>query len=486
MISTVDVETATPDATRPIPLVVDLDGTLIKSDLLIEAVFAHLAQDLTGAVGIARSMLGGKAALKSMLASKREIDASLLPYDDEVLALIAGAKADGRPVYLATASHEIKAAAVAKHLGLFDGVFATSSDHNLSGKNKARVLVEAFGSKGFDYVGNDAPDLHVWKEAREAHAIRLAPGHRRRLERMGGPVHIVPTAATSRLKVWLKALRVHQYAKNTLIFLPLLAGHAFDLHQILAALVAFVTFSAAASAVYLLNDLMDLEADRRHPTKSRRPFASGTLSMTSGIAAMILLGLFALGVGALLSLKYLAVLVGYLVLTTAYSMFIKRKMLIDIVVLALLYTVRVVAGGVAVHVALSEWLLTFSLFIFTALALIKRYTELTVRLDAGLADATNRNYRKDDLVVIGALAAAAGMNAVTVFALYLASPAVTEVYSRPKFLWAICPLLIYLISRTLLMAHRRQMHDDPIVFALQDRICRLAIIAIGVLVVVAI
>ena len=467
------------------PLVVDLDGTLIKTDLLIEAFFAYLGHDFLGAIRAAGAVVGGKAALKHKLASQVKIDASLLPYDDAVLALITKARSDGRPVYLATASHERKAQSVATHLGLFHGVFATTEISNLAGTSKAKALVKAFGVRGFDYVGNAAADVAIWQEARHAYAVRATPAVRRQAERMGVTLRHVETSTSPWWRTWLKALRVHQYLKNTLIFVPLLTSHSFGLDAVLAAFLAFLSFSAAASAVYILNDLVDIEADRRHPTKCLRAFASGALSVKAGLLAMA--GLFvAAFVGASqLSLNYLLVLAGYVALTTAYSLYIKRKMLVDIVVLALLYTVRVIAGGVAIDVVLSEWLLTFSLFIFTSLALIKRYVELATRLDRGMEDPTNRNYLKTDLVVIGGLAAASGMNAVTVFALYLSSPAVVSVYTRPKILWLTCPILIYILGRMLIMAHRRILHEDPIVFAISDRISRLAVLLISAIVLVA-
>ncbi|WP_238297217.1 UbiA family prenyltransferase, partial [Methylobacterium soli] len=348
-----------------------------------------------------------------------------------------------------------------------------------------RALIDAFGSRGFDYIGNSYPDLAIWQEARRAYAVRTSAGVRRKAERLGLTLQPIASSDSGQWMTWLKALRVHQYAKNTLVFVPLLTSHNFQTHAILMACMAFVTFSLAASAVYLLNDLMDIDADRRHPTKRNRPFARGALSMKAGMAAIV--GLFALAIAGAsqVSTLYLLTLIGYIALTTAYSLFIKRKMIIDIVVLAMLYTVRVVAGAVAIDVVLSEWLLTFSMFVFTSLALIKRYTELAMRMDNGLGDPTNRNYRKSDLTVIGGLAAATGMNAVTVFALYLSSPAVTANYGSPKILWAICPLLVYVLGRMLVMAHRRDLHDDPVVFALRDRVTRLAVVTAGALVLIA-
>jgi len=460
------------------PLVIDLDGTLIKTDLLVEAFFDYLGRDFLGAFRVASSLRNGKAALKHRLAAKVDLDAAILPYDESVLALIAGARQDGRKVYLATASHERKAHAVAAHLGLFDGVYATSSNNNLVGASKAAALVKTFGTRGYDYVGNDAPDLPIWCEARYAYGVRTSPTVRRRAMDMGIELRLIETAELPALRTWMKALRVHQYLKNTLIFVPLLTSHSFDTFSILGALVAFISFSLTASAVYILNDLVDINADRRHPVKCLRAFASGALSVKTGLIATAILLSAALAAAATLPTNYLAVLVGYIALTTTYSFYLKRKMLLDIVVLAMLYTVRVIAGGVVIDVPLSDWLLSFSLLIFTSLALVKRYVELALRIDAQLDDPSNRNYRKSDLPIIGSLAAATGMNAITVFALYLSSPAVIALYNHPRRLWAICPILMYLVGRMLILAHRRSLHDDPIVFALRDRVSRIAVVSI--------
>jgi 4-hydroxybenzoate polyprenyltransferase len=263
-------------------------------------------------------------------------------------------------------------------------------------------------------------------------------------------------------------LRVHQWAKNGLVFVPLVTAQRFDLLALREALGAFFAFSLAASAMYVLNDLVDLDADRKHPTKKRRPLAAGTVSITMAvliIPALLVIGFIAaMAIGSSLA----AVLLAYLLLTTAYTFVLKRKMLVDIIALASLYTIRVIGGAVAISVPMSEWLLGFSMFIFTALALVKRYIELVARIDKDLSDPTNRNYRKSDLDIVGALAAAAGFNAVTIFALYISSDAVRPLYRHAEALWLICPILMYWLGRALLMAHRRLMDDDPIVFALRD------------------
>ncbi|SED62478.1 4-hydroxybenzoate polyprenyltransferase [Rhizobiales bacterium GAS191] len=468
-----------------IPLVVDLDGTLIRSDLLVESFFQSFGDDWLAPAALLRPLLRGKAQLKAAIADRTEIDPSELPYDEAVLARIRAAISQGRKAYLASASHERYVAAIAAHLGLFSGWFASDMTRNLSGPAKAARLVEAFGQHGFDYIGNDEADLPVWAAAATPIGIRVAPGTRRRLSRMAPQAEFLPSERAS-LTDWLKLIRVHQYAKNALIFIPLLTAQKFQAASFLIALTAFIAFSLCASGVYILNDLVDLAADRCHPTKKNRPLAAGTIPPFEGIVAACLLLCSAVIIGATVSPMFLGVLVAYFALTSAYTFALKRKMLVDVIVLAMLYTIRVIGGAAAVDVPMSEWLLGFSMFIFTALALIKRYTELSVRLDGDLPDPSNRNYKIGDLPIVATLAAAAGFNAVTVFALYISSDTVHRLYRHPLLLWLICPILMYWIGRALMLAHRRMMHDDPIVFALKDWRSRVCVGMVGLILLAAI
>jgi 4-hydroxybenzoate polyprenyltransferase/phosphoserine phosphatase len=463
---------------KTVPLVVDLDGTLIRSDVLIESAFAHLGQNPLRIGGLLSALARGKAALKARLAARTEIDVSHLPYDEDILVLIRQARASGCPTYLASAANERYVRAIAEHLGLFDGWFASNENENLSSTSKARRLVKAFSEKGFDYVGNDSTDLAVWAVARKRIAVRVS--HVVRAKLIGMDPHAVVLETTSgRARAWFKLLRVHQWAKNALILVPLLTAHRFDLLAFGQAITAFLAFSIAASGIYILNDLVDLGSDREHPSKKRRPLADGTVSVSKAMVVAPVLVAIAL-VGSLLIAPWFAVvLLGYIVVTTAYTFVLKRKMMVDVIALASLYTIRVIGGAAAISVSVSEWLLGFSMFIFTALALIKRYTELAGRVDTGLPDPSNRNYRKSDLDIVAALTAAAGFNAVTVFALYISSETVHNLYRYPNALWLICPILMYWLGRILMMAHRRLIDDDPIIFALKDWNSLLAFSLIG-------
>jgi 4-hydroxybenzoate polyprenyltransferase len=474
------IATGVSPSSNDIPLVVDLDGTLLRTDMLYESFFASAKEGFKHHWLAVDALRRGKAALKAYLAGACTIDYGLLPYSPEVLDLIRDAKSEGRRVYLATASDRRHAEAIAAHLGLFDGIFSSDGLNNVSGAAKARLLVETFGTRCFDYVGNSDIDLKIWPHARKAYVASNSATLIRKVGHLGVPTANVGAPKPS-LRVWLKALRIHQYAKNVLIFVPLLTAHAYASHDFVSALLAFVAFSLCASSVYLLNDLIDLGADRQHPSKQRRPFASGAIPLAQGVAAIpILLALAYIG-AALTSLLFTVALTAYFALTLAYSFTLKRRLMVDIVVLATLYTTRVVAGAAALPVIPSEWLLAFSMFIFTCLALVKRYVELALRIDRELPDPSNRNYRLIDLPIIGALAAASAFNAVTIFALYVSSPAVGGLYRHPQLLWLLCPILMYWLSRMVILAHRRVIDDDPIVFALRDRnsrICAAFMIAI--------
>jgi len=468
-----------------IPLCVDLDGTLIRSDLLIESVLALLAKQPLAIFSMFGWLLRGKAYLKKQVALRVEVDPSALPYNHEVLAWLDEQRAS-RPVVLCTASDLKLAGPVAAQAGVFDDVIASDGDINLSGANKAKVLVDRYGDKAFDYIGNAPIDLAVWKHARSAlvvehgHALsaaaaKLAPVEHRFEIRRGG------------IRAWAKALRVHQWIKNVLVFLPLLASHrVLEIPAVAATFLAFLCFGLCASSVYLTNDLLDLPSDRQHHRKRHRPFAAGTLPLAAGpiLAAVLLLAGF--GLAFAVSRQFVLMLAGYYVLTTAYSFQLKRIMMLDVVVLATLYTTRILAGTAAIHSSPSFWLLAFSMFIFLSLAMVKRYVELLALQSSGKVKASGRGYDVDDIPLIQSLGASSGYLAVLVLALYVDSTASMKLYEHPHYLWMLCPLLLYWISRTWAIAHRGVMHDDPVVFAVMDRTSRIIGVIAAIIVALAI
>jgi 4-hydroxybenzoate polyprenyltransferase len=444
-----------------IPLCVDLDGTLIKTDLLHESLIALIREDPGALLSIPGWLAQGRAAFKHAVAERGTIDVGTLPYNPAVLAQMETARAERRPVVLTTAAAPQLATAVAAHLGLFDAVISSDATTNLSGPAKAARLVETYGHSGFDYIGNDTADLPVWKAARHALLVGNAA-----LDKHA--TRIAPRAPT--LRPFIKALRPVQWLKNLLVFVPLLAGQKLgDPALFFAACVAFIAFSLTASSVYLVNDLLDLAADRRHHRKSARPFASGALPVKVGIFAAPLLvgGGITLGVVFLPPL-FLIVLGGYLLLTSLYSFWLKRYVIVDVILLAGLYTLRIIAGSAATGIAPSFWLLAFSQFIFFSLALVKRYTELRLKEDE-TSIVAGRGYYPADLPVLMALGASSGMMAVLVLALYIESPATAALYAGRAWLWLIPPVMLYWVARLWMKTHRGEIHDDPVVFAARDR-----------------
>ena len=458
---------------RDIPLCVDLDGTLIRSDLLIESALNLFRRNPAYAFAFVVWVARGKAHLKREIAKRAHIDVTLLPYEPRLLKWLRGEQSARRRV-LCTASDQTLADAVAAHLGDFDVVLGSDGTRNLSGDNKAQTLCEQFGEHGFDYAGNEARDLRVWPFARRAVIVnapqRVVDAARKRFE-----VERVFDREGSSLKVWVKALRLHQWLKNLLVFLPLLAAHMVFVPQAIAhSALAFVAFGLCASGVYVLNDLLDLEADRMHPRKRLRPFASGSLPLVSGLIVAPILTFAAFALALLLGPRFILVLLSYYGLTLGYSFLFKRIPMLDVAVLAALYTLRIIAGTAALRVETSFWLLAFSMFLFSSLAMIKRYTELQSLLSSGTSRVT-RGYAVEDLPLVQSLGAAGGYLSVLVLALYINSTQSEALYRHPQALWLLCPMLLYWISRAWLVAHRGAMHDDPVVFALTDRVSRIVL-----------
>lgn len=469
-----------------VPLVVDVDGTLIKSDLLYESALQFLARFPFEAWRLPHWLFTcGKAELKQRLAERADPSIATIPLREETVALIREAQAAGRSVFLASASDGRLVEALADRVGGIAGVFSTEAGVNLAGDAKARRLVSELGEKGFDYVGDAPVDFPVWRAARNVLVVAHGGGFSRTVRDAFPGARIVAEPRVQPRDV-IRALRPHQWAKNALVFVGLVTSHHFDAPAILAALTAFACFCMAASSAYLINDLLDLPADRIHPRKSRRPFASGAVPVLYGVVLAGILGLGAFALSFVLPLKFTLALLIYLVLTLAYSFYLKRRMMIDIVVLGGLYAIRVFGGVAALELLQTPWLLMFSLFLFTSLAIVKRCSELTANEHGATKKLAGRGYAPEDLRVLFPFGAAAGYGSVFVFALYMSSPEVAALYTHPNRLWLICPLLIYWISRMFLLSNRGQLHSDPVVYALTDRIslatgaCVAAVLAISI------
>lgn len=419
-------------------------------------------------------LLRGKAYLKKQIASRVEFDPSCLPYRTELIDHLREERAAGRRVVLTTASDEQIAQRIASHLKLFDEVQASDGKHNLSGKRKLALLTERYGERCFAYAGNASIDLHIWRYAATAIVVGDADLARRAGE-LTSVQRVFPPEPRS-WKTFLKAIRLHQWLKNLLIFVPLLTAHKFvDGALLTQASLAFLSFGLCASSVYLLNDLLDLEADRHHLTKRRRPFAAGVLPIWLGVALIPAFLFFSAAIAWGLPGPFQLALLIYLLSTAAYSFFLKRLALIDVLALAGLYTLRIIAGGAAVGIAPTQWLLAFSMFLFLSLALVKRFSELYEARESNCETAKGRGYYASDLEQIASLGGASGYMSVLVLALYINSHDVAVLYSQPNLLWLVCAVLLYWISRVWLLAHRGEMHEDPIIFAIKDRVSYIAL-----------
>ena len=459
----------TKESTALVPLCTDLDGTLIRTDLLVESLLALLRENVFYLFLLPVWLLRGRAALKQQIADRVDLDVATLPYHDELTAFLRDEKQLGRPLVLATASNQKYAWQVADHLGFFDQTWASDATVNLRGQNKADKLVQTYGDKGFDYIGNARVDLDIWRRARRAVLVDASEKLCREAEKVkviGGNYRSPPVS----LAVHLSALRTHQWMKNLLLFVPLIMAHQVGNSQLMIqAGLAFVSFCLCASSVYLLNDLLDVAADRRHPAKRDRPIASGRLPVARALALIPAL----LGLGILVALtlptEFLGVLLLYYTTTLVYSLYFRRLALVDVMVLAGLYAARVLAGGVATSIVLSFWLLGFSVFLFLSLAMLKRYSDLLLVDDENLEQATGRGYRAGDLEGLAQSGLTSGYMSVLVLAFYINSEHVVRHYLYPDLIWLLCPLLLFWINRVWLLARRGEVKQDPVLFTLRDR-----------------
>jgi 4-hydroxybenzoate polyprenyltransferase/phosphoserine phosphatase len=457
-----------------LPLVVDLDGTLIHTDMLHESALKVLREQPLAAVCIPLWLIRGKAVLKQNLAKRAEFRPDTLPYNQELLAWLQQQKKAGRSLILCTASDLAIADAVASHLGLFDEVMASDGARNLSGAQKAEALNVRFGQNAYVYAGDSHKDLPVWRNAAAAVLVNAGPALTEKARRICKIEKQFPPGSSA-WHNWLQAIRMHQWLKNLLLFVPLAAAHQLhDGAAWQALILAFMAFSLCASAVYITNDLFDLESDRLHPRKLSRPFASGTLPAWQGVLLTPVLLSFSLILALLVGTAFVLWLTVYFVLTCAYSFGLKRLMLVDCLTLAILYTLRIVAGAAAAQVELSFWLLTESLFLFLSLAFVKRYAELSLQSDSGKTQVHGRSYRIEDAPLIRTLGVTSAYVAVLVLALYLNSNAVLVLYPNRVIAWAAVPCMLFWVNWMWLQANRGNMHDDPLVYAVKDKVSLLA------------
>lgn len=451
------------------PLCVDLDGTLVKSDTLVDSLLVLARAHPLLLLKLPGRLLHGRAAFKAFVTSTVSLDIAHLPYNRQLLQLLEEEHGRGRAIYLTTGANLALAQRVADHLNLFAGVLGSDASLNLTAGRKLECVRSRLG-ESFDYIGNDTPDLPLLVEA--STTIVANPTLRLRFKLRARRIN--PSRAieerSSALNALIKAMRPHQWMKNVLLVLPLLLAHVLRFDKLLIALAAFCCFSLTASSAYIVNDLLDLEADRRHPRKRLRPFAAGDLPALVGLllAAIFLAVAFA-GAVLFLPTAFVAWLLVYLVTTLAYSCYLKRIALVDVLILSGLYTLRLLAGGAATQTPISHWLDGFSIFLFFSLAIVKRFAELENLRASGAQPRNGRGYLLTDLDQLRSFGTASAFAAVMVFAIYISGQDVTVLYHRPQMLWLMVPLMILWLCRVWLLASRGELNEDPVIFAMTDR-----------------
>lgn len=451
-------------------LCVDLDGTLIRGNLLWECVLTLLKSRPITLLLLPVWLLSGRAALKRQLAARVRLDPARLPYRRQVLDLLKQEKASGRRIALTTAADRDLAEMIASYLGLFDEVHASDGQLNLKGPNKAAFLAEHYAETGFEYVGDSAADVEVWRNARAAYVV----GTEARAEQAATVTTIKATFLEPRVsfrescRTWISALRGHHWAKNLLLFLPLALAHNLAAEPVFRTSIGFALYGLCASGLYILNDLLDLHSDREHPWKKERPFAAGEISIPEGLLVSLVLLSSALGLGFLLDVQFGLALSGYAALTMLYSLYLKKVALLDVFVLSSFYSFRILAGALISGTPLSQWFMAFSMFFFLSLAMAKRYSELLSASDLVRAGNSGRGYHTGDRELLLSLGVGSSFSAVVIFSLYVQSQDVRLLYSSPEFLFLLCPIVLYWLSRTWLLAHRGELKEDPVTLAIRD------------------
>jgi 4-hydroxybenzoate polyprenyltransferase len=456
--------------TPRIPLCVDLDGTLVNSDTLVESAILLIKANPLTIFLMLLWLLRGKACLKEMITARTALDVSILPYNQPLLDWLHKQRGEGRALVLVTAANQRIANAVAAYLGIFSEVIASNEIDNLSADNKRDKLDSLFGKGGYDYVGNSRDDLTVWANCRRAVVVNASPAVAAAAATVSEVEESFPATVSPRRAIFT-AMRPHQWSKNLLVFVSIMIAQRYsEVDLLVATILAFVAFCLCSSSVYLINDLLDLPADRKHSEKRHRPFASGQVSLLQGLLAIPVLLLLSIIIALIVGPMFFAALLCYFMITLSYSFYFKRLAILDVLTLAVLYTLRILAGAAVAGEMPSVWLVSFSMFLFTSLAMAKRYAELkSLELEAG-ESARGRDYRITDLPVIAQFGVASGYISTLVMALYIDSSDVADIYHNQHVMWLLCLLLMYWIGRIWLLASRGELHQDPVVFATRDRI----------------
>ncbi|MEZ4820426.1 MAG: UbiA family prenyltransferase [Bdellovibrionota bacterium] len=456
-----------------LPLCVDLDGTLIKTDLLIESIVIFLKQSPWKGFYLLLWLFRGKSYLKYQLSIHVVLRPDLLPYHQDVLELIKTRRMQGGKAFLCSASNESVVEQVAQYLGVFNGVYGSSKTLNVKAKVKADQLVKTFGEKKFDYVGNEACDYEVFKKAQHAFFVTDSRSKERKIA-VKGIVFEKVFYLNHHVKMYIKLLRVHHWAKNVLVFLPILLSHQITNPVLFGkAFLSFILISLLASGTYVLNDILDLDADRSHRIKKNRPLAIGAISLVKGAAIACLLTLLSGLGGFFFAPKILIFLVSYFVVTVSYSLWCKKIVMLDVLILAFLHTVRIIMGAVVIGETVSEWLFSFSIFLFCSLGFVKRYSEIYHKERSAISQENTqvpgRGYIYGDLYVIQMLGIGLGGCSILIFVLYISSETVKNLYQVNYWLWLVAPVLLYWLGRLWILTSRGEVNEDPILFSIKDK-----------------
>ena len=474
-----------PNSLNQPTLYVDLDGTVIKTDLLYESILLLLKKSIFQSLLIPIWLIKGKANLKHQLSKRVHIPVELLPLNTEFNDYLKKEVERGRNIVLISASSQLPVRQVSDHLGFFIDAMGSDEDHNLKSMNKVTRILQLDPGGEFIYAGNSKDDIAVWSEASEVILVNCKKSLATNLQHGSEKIQHFDAPQSTLKKFW-QAMRPHQWLKNALIFLPLILSHQLNHpNLLLQACVAFLSFNFVASSVYLLNDMLDVNSDRQHQSKSRRPFASGDLSLLYGYLGAPLLLILGFLIALWLPTEFVFVLLTYWLMTTAYSLLLKTLFLIDVLILASLYTWRILAGSAAISVVTTYYLLAFSFFLFLGLAMVKRYTEFLNLQNQGKSSIEGRGYGVKNLQTLATIGSGSGLIAVAVLASYINAPATTELYSNPLLLWAVCPLLLYWLWHLWVLARRGELDEDPVLFALTDRRSQITAAVCGLVILLA-
>lgn len=479
-----DKNAKTPTNKTRATLVVDLDGTLTPTDTLVESVIKLLKLRPIELIKLLLVLPRGPLAFKQYVADKASIDIENFPWRQDLVDYIRYERSLGRRTILATAAHQSIAKRVADHLDLFDEVLSTGTEINLKGEAKLEAIRQSVG-EAFVYAGDSDADVPIWNASTAAILVGVKPKLAKFIKQ-SKPIEREFQKQANDLSRWVKAFRLHQWLKNLLLFVPILTAFtALNPEMLLKMALAFLSFSLAASASYIGNDLWDLESDRAHPRKRFRPFASASIRPLSGLLVATGTLATAVALAHLVSDRFLLILFVYLIITSAYSWLLKGYVIVDVLTLSALYTLRILAGSLAFDILISSWLLAFSVFAFFSLALIKRCSELVSLKLRGMDAASGRDYRVTDLVVLWPLGVGAALSAVVIFGLFISSPDTQSRYTSPQLLWLAAIGLVYWLARLWIKTSRGDMHDDPIIYAIKDSGGRIALAGIIVAIVAA-